>query len=430
MKISSNTHAPYYLFSIEDGTHAKRIVFILITIILLSSFSLSAQISREQAIEIVLINIVAEDTGTVNVYASYSTFVQSDSIFILPDEYLHCPYDNNWVFFIDDKPKSGWAHTCRYIFINEMNGEYNTVDRMFYPENLESLFELINEIATCPPVHPLTLNPNAIINHIEPNPHHYAVIICGGEKTTGYDKRYWYCTSNLYNTLMQVYGYQKENIFMHYSKGYSQISNDFDGNGLDDDIDFPAFHDSIEETFSELAEILGPDDILFVYVTYHGGFNGPNTVCAYVNKPTIGNDQLWDYELASYCESIQTSQIIFLIETCFSGGFKDNLLDYTYYNVQCKNRTIHTACSASEGSNQEEYMTGGLYMEFAWYWNAAVRGYYPVPEEPWQQSEKVGECPFNYINTWSNTTHPDDYSPDDILNSGNGDGLIQMDEAF
>ncbi|MCK4340003.1 MAG: T9SS type A sorting domain-containing protein, partial [Candidatus Cloacimonetes bacterium] len=199
-----------------------------------------------------------------------------------------------------------------------------------------------------------------------------------------------------------------------------------------DDIDYSAYKTRIDTTFKNLSgewtndpdvPELGPDDQLFIFADNHGDGDeqGHSWIC-------LPGPDLHDYELAGYLENINCSQIIFVSQTCYSGGFIDDLTDYITYNVLCENRVIHTACDYDEISACEMHITGWYYDEFVYYWTSAARGYYPVTDYPWLLADSVGYFPFEDYPTMVN--HPPDYDPDDPAYGGNGDGFIQMGEAF
>ena len=125
---------------------------------------------------------------------------------------------------------------------------------------------------------------------------------------------------------------------------------------------------------------LGPEDILFIYFTGHGGHEYNNITSndesfVFLSPPT---DHLYSSELNQLLENINCSQIIVMMNCCESGQFKDGLLEYSA-NTRCKNRVIHTATDMLNYAHTEMKMTNGHAEEFTWYWNAAARGYYPVP---------------------------------------------------
>jgi len=209
------------------------------------------------------------------------------------------------------------------------------------------------------------------------------------------------------------------------------MGDDLDGPPASDDIDYDAFNSTIERTFRNLSgewtndpnvPELGPNDQLFVFIDDHGDWESGTT---HVWAILPGTDNLDDYELADYVENINCAQMIFVMEPCHSGGFIDDLTDYENYDVKCEHRDIQTACDYDEESYAEVHISYLKYDEFVFYWTAAARGYYPIIDEPWNIDEDapVGSFPFDNYSTMID--HPDDYDPDT-----DGDGKVQMEEAF
>ena len=111
----------------------------------------------------------------------------------------------------------------------------------------------------------LPVNPNQTINGMDSNPNLYAVLICG------YDElRFWNDISAIYCTLLNVYGYTKENIIVLYSDGTSFRGEDLDNDEIDD-IDNNADKWTVYSTFQDLSGQLGPEDGLFIYIDGHRG---------------------------------------------------------------------------------------------------------------------------------------------------------------
>ena len=390
----------------------------IVIVLFVLSVSIYADITKEDAEDLVLNQILTDEIGNIDVYLSNDVINSPDVLQLWNDEFISCPYNSNWVFFVDDMVYANWYHPCRYIFVNTETGEYQIVNQSIYPENYENDFELIAEIPRPEPIY-LPTNPDAVIESREPNEHLYAVIINGCDW-----ERYWNDISAIYCTLIDVYGYTKENIIVHYvyGPGTSAFGDDLDGDEIHDDIDYAAYKNTgdnhIQSTFEYLEETLGPDDQLFVFIDDHGygDYNGHSWVC-------LPGDDLHDYELAGFVENISCAQMIFVLEPCLVGGFIDDLSDYVTYNVKCENRVIHTACNDHESSWAELWITLAGYDEFVFYWTAAARGYYPG-EYPWELGYSVLEFPFEDYFAYG-PTHPDAYDPD-----LNGDGFVQMEEAF
>ncbi len=410
----------------KNQTKLQKYLFTLLFVLINSL--LVAQFSRQQATDLVLNDIIAGDTINVEVFSLFDHQSVQDSIVLYNGEKIACPYSENWVFFINDHPAANWYHTCRYLFVDTVTGANSTITKRIYPNDWKINYETVNQpyqVGTSP----MSTNTSSISGGLDPNPNYYAVILCGADQ-----QRYWHDISGIYNTLISVYGYTKENIFVLYYNGSSGgFGGDLDNDGLADDIDYPANYYDIDRLFRNLSGELNDPDIpellpgsqLFLFIDGHG--EGDYLGTSYAEQ----NDfNLYDYELAEYLEDIKCSQMIIMLEPCLSGGFIDDLSDYSNYNVSCKNRSIHTAATYDDLSYAEMHMTweGNVFMyfadEFVWYWNAAARGYFPVYDQPWLNTDvPIESYPFDDITTWTN--HPPAYDPD-----VNGDGFVQMEEAF
>ncbi len=382
--------------------------------------------------------IVVADTGNINVYAGLTLKSNQDSIMLNYDTILLCPYAYNWVFFVDDHPIVGWAHPCRYIFLDSLTGAYQIVDQNQYPACFRdadcSEYEVVSQIYYYPPV---TMPPNQNTpDYATTNNNLYAVLIVtqDAEQYPGnMPNRFWNDVSVVYNTLIQVYGYSDDNIYVHYYDGTSpRNGNDLNEPDDENHFDYSASKSRILETFKNLSgEIdtdpdlyeLGPSDQLFIYVDGHGlNKNGHSTIeCKQPGQPY---ESLYDSELAESVDEMNCAQMIFLFQPCKSGNFAYELTDYNYYDVACENRIVHTSTTIDFYSTSEHYLTGDRYTEFTYYWTAAVRGFYPVDDEPWVPSiYATGSFPFDELYPFDD--HDDDYNPDE-----NNDGFVQMEEAF
>ena len=399
----------------------------VIAIVCINMNTVSAQFTKEQATNLVLNQVLQGELVHIDVFMQDEPLDNTDTIVLRDGTTVLLPYASNWAYFVDDVPPGNWAHPCRFIFVNAADGSYQLVQENFFPMDWQTAYDTVSEMPRSQPLD-LPTSSEETTYQLEPNPNLYAVIINGSETNV----RYWLDVSAIYCTLLEAYGYTKENIFVHWVDGSSNYwypyLNDLDGDESDD-IDFDAHKGTIEHTFMEMAgetntpdEIpeLGPEDQLFIFVTGHGDtVNGQS----YFMLP---DGWLYDNELASYLEHINCAQIITVLEPCFSGGFIPELTDYINYDVSCKNRSIHTS-NTLETSYMECWITGFNYDEFVYYWTAAARGHYPNDYFPWEWSEYVpGSFPFtDPVNGPGLITHPGDYDPDT-----NGDGFVQMEEAF
>ena len=108
------------------------------------SFLGFAQVSRQQAINSVLNSVVGNNVDNVNVYME--PLSQSDSYYKLSRyDSISSPYNNYWLFFIDDMPEYGWGHDCRYVFINSGDGTMSVVNSHIPPYHYKLHLEVISE---------------------------------------------------------------------------------------------------------------------------------------------------------------------------------------------------------------------------------------------------------------------------------------------
>jgi len=111
--------------------------FLLIAI----SIQLQAQLSREQAINIVIAEIIYPDSlQFTRLYSKYEMMFEGDTLWQEGQFGYHLvPYDECWIFFIDDAPVVNWAHPCRYVFLRAENGETEVVEDNWPPESYFSV---------------------------------------------------------------------------------------------------------------------------------------------------------------------------------------------------------------------------------------------------------------------------------------------------
>ena len=125
--------------------------------------------------------------------------------------------------------------------------------------------------------------------------------------------------------------------------------------------------------------------------------------------------RLYDNELAEMVRDVKCSQMTFMLDCCYSGGFIDDLMNDNY--AACKNRSVHTCTDATHVGYVEQHITRRnrgdddwqRVDEFVYYWSAALLGYYPILEQhgdsllgPWYQFENtaIGQFPWDQITSF------------------------------
>lgn len=93
-------------------TKIAMIVIIIFAIIGIAN----AELTRNDAEDLVLNQILVDDIGKVDVYIANNVISAQEGLTLWNDEIITCPYYSNWTFFVDDIPVANWYYPCRYIF--------------------------------------------------------------------------------------------------------------------------------------------------------------------------------------------------------------------------------------------------------------------------------------------------------------------------
>jgi hypothetical protein len=127
-----------------------------------------------------------------------------------------------------------------------------------------------------------------------------------------------------------------------------------------------------------------------------------------------------DDELATMVEDFNCSEIIFVIDACFSGGFIEEL--------EGNHRTIQT-CTNGAMVMTINKLLGYNYLTYAY--GTALKGYHPNIGEPWSINEDapIGSQDLTELCD-SCFKDKEDINPDEIEYGGNDDRYYQAGEAF
>jgi hypothetical protein len=110
------------------------------------SFFSNGQITREQAISIVINDVVSPDSLQYHhLYSKYESMELGETLILEDFDSIPVLYGSNWVFFIDLMPVANWAHPCQYVFVDISSGDYSLYDKMMPPV---PFFSDINEFFT------------------------------------------------------------------------------------------------------------------------------------------------------------------------------------------------------------------------------------------------------------------------------------------
>jgi len=351
----------------------KRILNSLIFIGLsLSSFG---QISQNEA-NVIVNNYIKNEKISDDywLYAYNKSMTKSLEIKLVSNE-IKSPDFETWTYFLDEIPFANWSHDCRYIFINKENGKLTVRKEKLPPSDMNE-WSIITELPKIPKGKKFDFNTtmkSTLKSGLTPS-NCYAVIISGGIDHTRNWERYWNDCSAIYSTLVNVYDYLDDHIYVLISDGTDPADdmqlNDFtfqsspldlDGDG-DNDIQFSATSANITNVFNTISGILDSDDYLFIFSTDHGGQDSGDDVFL-----CLWGENMDDNDFATEVNKVNAGDISIVMEQCHSGGFISDLSD--------EGRVIATACTADENSwaMPPDY----TYNEFVLHWTSAVAGQDP-----------------------------------------------------
>ena len=313
----------------------KKMIVILLSM-LVSFGKIYAQsqqnVTQKSAWDIVRSEILKNNSENVNVFVSKSIVFSGSPIkTIYRDE--KSPQFDSWFFFIDDRPFASWTHPCRYVFVNIKDGSYTVFDKQS-PPILNQMTPLVEKkIKVRGDLFDFSKlkSPDLFRANAPSAPYDYAVIISGGADSEYNWVRYWNDCAAIYSTLINIYGYARDHIYVlisdgtdpgkdrhHYDGHYDSSPLDLDGDGIND-IQYAATRTNISRVFNILASKLTPSDHLFIYTTDHGGQeSGLNVYMCLWN-----NEIMRDDEFAIEVNKVNAEKINICMEQCRSGGFID-----------------------------------------------------------------------------------------------------------
>ena len=400
------------------------------TIVLcLTTMIVTAQISKQQAITFVMDSIVGNQSDSMNVYMDSAVLTQSYYV-LSPYDSIPSPYSNYWLFFIDEMPEYGWAHSCKYVFIDENNGDHRIEPKRLPPLKYSEVLDSVS-VPIIFPSSPIDFD----IPYIPPNfstpenEHLYAVMFTGGEIGNVSNNFFWNAMSHMYCGLIE-HGFPKDNIFVLSIDGtesnQTNPSLDLDQDDVDDISPLPCSVENLENLFTMLGETMDEGDMLYIFVTTHGE-----------KDPIIISKScfvLWQQELlcsegfANMLEPINCAQMIINIWACHSGGFTEDLQNI---NNQSK-KTILTCTDAQNIVERafNKYVIPLTMDPYNYLVCTALRGWHPdrVNNAPW-----VPLCPVGSNPLWFNGIFDSDEKNFDSPGYpcyGNNNGIQEINETI
>lgn len=424
-----------------------------------------------------------EIAGEKAVISLVREFVGGDELDLVPmdverDQAIPKPFETVLIGFIDDHPDQDWSHPCRYVLFNgdlsecviirhsmpplrifgkdsghektELRPVGNQFQLQSTDDTIWKTLEVIESMKATKAVVKSVMVSNAVGPEKTEKPENsYFLVISGGADPSGNGLRFWENTAIYYSTLRIKYEVPKENIVLLVSDGgastadayvmahdgdgsapyltYISTPADLDGDGIRD-VTGPATFEAVTNALADFARKLKPTDQLTVFVTSHGSMVGSqssdNRCCAawLFNMNPYKQEYILDSQLARFTEDIPCP-VGFIIGSCFSGGFIDDILD----SANGKERVVVTSCRHDQKSHGGEMALRidqledfkGAAIAFS-YWtlafNCALRGCVSA------SLESSGGYP------WGDSFFTSEFCSREA--DSNGDGRISFAEAF
>ncbi|MBN1803125.1 MAG: caspase family protein [Candidatus Lokiarchaeota archaeon] len=153
----------------------------------------------------------------------------------------------------------------------------------------------------------------------------YAVLL-GGNPDLAW---FWLDLCDMYDLLIEDYGYKKENVIVLYGDGGPPTGEFIRDDQLQyiseesiethrDMIDGPSSRNTVIWALAMLSQVVTSDDSVFFYYSGHGG---PGIQCSGFSLMEGG--YLYDFELYTLFSEYSCAQLTFCIDCCHSGGFLD-----------------------------------------------------------------------------------------------------------
>ena len=346
---------------------------------------------------------------------------------------ISSPYDSYWLYFIDDMPEYGWGHDCRYVFVNSGNGAVSVTNSHIPPLHFKLYLDVVSEPVSfpTPTINTFSGNQNPISSNYPSNDGKYAFLFTGGEEDGSSLRAFWNALSHSYCSLVEN-GFKKENIFVlscDGKVGVDPASNDtldLDGDGLDDILkDTCCNVMGFRMVFDSLSHIVKEGDLLYVFGTTHG-LQDEYDCNRYYLRLWKG-DRLYDTTFSNMLSSVNCSQYIVNLCSCYSGAIMNEFIIQT---SQAK-KTVLT-CVGNNPSIRYHSFIGYAGMDtYNYFINSALRNCHPYRSDSvWMQGNLIGQLQDSLLFKKTQSNIYSDINYDSINHGGNGNGIHEINEAI
>jgi hypothetical protein len=290
------------------------------------------------------------------------------------------------VVFADDEPLANFGHPCRYFLYDPHSGEFLKEVPARFPPNVRN-----TESGLTPFFVPVTFN--------KPSPYWYFPPIYRCPRIFPVGTRYAILYSGLtqgrhlndmefaYRTLIDVYGFSAENIYVLNYDGTLKVWDialgNWPGNNTPYQIQVTGqgTRAGFQAVFAELAGKMQSEDLLFIHTNNHGDYDGTvgdSFLCGWINDvsnpPPNSDGDFTCYYASEFAADLSVlpayRALIVMMEQCNSGGFNAPIL--------ASSTAAATSVSAAATASVSSFGSGdGNWDIFAYQWIAAVNGAYP-----------------------------------------------------
>ena len=282
---------------------------------------------------------------------------------------------------VDLMPSRNWAHPCEWHLYAAENGSRSRIVKAHFPPHL-IVRESERLIAVNAPVKPVDTanlrqrrsaqNPtlNVLTNHPGTR---YAILYSGAS-----NNRHVNDLEFLYRTLLDVYGFDPNNVFvlnhdgtLNYNGGPKPVQSwPGDSTPYRMPVNGQGTRAGMQSVLTTLAGSIRESDLLFIHTNNHGAGPGDGVtdfcLCAYSSAG-------WEaYYVSDFVADLATlpafDTLMVMMEQCRSGGFVTPVIN----NSRAARTHICTAV------HPPDYSLGGAnFDQFAEDWIAGVTGHYP-----------------------------------------------------
>jgi hypothetical protein len=273
---------------------------------------------------------------------------------------------NTVMVFVDDAPQFNWVHPCHYLLYQLDQPQIKEVPAKLPPylTEIPETYHLFHEQVPVPEektTWPVPLEPKLSALATEGN--RYAVLFSGSS-----NNRHVNDLEFLYRTLVNVYDYSEDNIYVLNYDGTINFSGlKRFGNWPGDNTPYrmnvraAGTRSELENVFDDLKTRLNENDSLLVHTSNHGDHDGTESLLITYSAP--------DYPASDFAAKLaqfpKLNRLIVMMEQCHSGGFNSPILS----NSPAASTTVASACKELESS-----IGGADFNPFARDWIAAMNG--------------------------------------------------------